>query len=321
MTRYLESCAERHRVALDEIRCMLDAFATADIDAMPFKGPALAARAYADPSLRSCLDLDILVREPDVDRALRTLANLGFVSQYPSLRDDHRAAYHHYNGEDCLFSPSFRLPVEPHWAVAPRMLAVSLDTTGLFDRAQDITLAGRAVRTLSPEDTLLTTALHAGKEEWARLIMISDLAALLVTYPAMDATAVLARAEAARARRMLLVGITLARDLLDAPVPVAFANAISADRATRRLAARIADRIWEQHPVTSMFVLSPVRWRMRDCLSDRIRYAAATLTTPRVEYLQMVDLPAGLRRLYPLMRLGHDFVGLPLWQLIRRRGT
>src|SRR3954469_21277418 len=105
MGTYLESCAERHRVAVAELFDVLDALGGAGITALPFKGPALAARAYAEPALRGCLDLDILIRGTEVGAALAVLGRLGFVSQFPDLSADHRMAYHRYNGQDCLVAP------------------------------------------------------------------------------------------------------------------------------------------------------------------------------------------------------------------------
>ena len=54
------------------------AFSAAGIDAMPFKGPTLAARVYGNLSLRLYQDLDVLVRRADVARARTVLASLGY---------------------------------------------------------------------------------------------------------------------------------------------------------------------------------------------------------------------------------------------------
>ncbi len=88
MRAYLESCAQRHRTAVAELLDLLDALSDAGITGLPRKGPALAARAYAEPALRPCLDLDILIRERDIDRTLAMLDTRGFASQYPSVRAD-----------------------------------------------------------------------------------------------------------------------------------------------------------------------------------------------------------------------------------------
>jgi hypothetical protein len=319
MEAYLESCVKRQEIAVAELLELVGALSSAGVPALPFKGPALAALAYAEPGLRTCLDLDLLIRESDIGAALAVLRQLGFVSQYPDLRADHRAAYHRYNGQDCLVAPDRIMPVEPHWALAPRSLAVSLDTAPLFRRAQPVGLGGRAGPTLSPEDMLLIAGLHGSKEEWRRLVWVADIAGLLTATPDLDADAVLARATAAGIIRMLLIGIALAAGLLKAPCGGAFAAALAGDPQSLRLAAAATARLCQHRLAPSIFDLSAFRWRMRERPRDRLRYAAATLLTARVKHFRMIELPGPLSRLYPLVRVGHDFVGSPVWRLARAR--
>ena len=324
MGAYLESCAARHRLAVAELLEVLDVLAQDGVRALPFKGPALAALAWAEPALRPCQDLDLLLRPDEVEPALAALGRLGFVSQHPGLRPHQRMAYHRYNGQDCLVAPGRAMAVEPHWALAPRTLAIRLDTAALIRRARPVALEGRVVPTLSAEDALLVAGLHGAKEEWTRLVWAADIAALLAGGASadLDAKAVLARAAEAGMRRMLLTGIALAMDLLGAPCHGAFAAALADDPGAWRLAAQAAARLWRCETASSVFALSGFRWRMRDGLGDRLRYVAATLLTARVQHLQAVDLPPGLRGLYPLVRVGQDFVALPLWRLMRaRRGA
>ena len=129
----------------------------------------------------------------------------------------------------------------------------------------------------------------------------------------------LARATAAGLRRMLLIGVALARDLLGAPCAPPLAAALATDAAARRLAAQAAARLWRRDaPVPSVFVLTAFRWHMRERFSDRLRYAASTLLAARVPHYRAVDLPDSLIGLYPLVRLAHDFVALPLWRAYRK---
>ena len=319
MRAYLGSCSERHVIAVAELLKLLDALSIAGVTVLPFKGPALAARIYPDAALRPCADLDFLISEADIDAAFAVLARLGFISQHPGLSPDDRRAYHRYNGQDCLTAPGWRMPIEPHWALAPHTLAITLDTEGLLARASPVTIGDRRVMTLSADDTLLAAALHGSKEEWTRLSWIADIAALLTRERQLHPADVLARATAAGARRMLLVGVALAHDLLGAPCCGAFADAMADDAGSRRLAATAAARLWQHGEASSVFVLSQFRWRMRERLRDRVRYAAATLLTARVQHFQVVRLPRRLRLLYPLVRIGHDCIALPVWHLLRRR--
>jgi hypothetical protein len=50
----------------------------ANIPYLLLKGPILAATAYPEPATRTMLDLDLLLHEPDVPRAISALAEIGF---------------------------------------------------------------------------------------------------------------------------------------------------------------------------------------------------------------------------------------------------
>ena len=56
----------------------------AGIPAIPFKGVALAARAYGDLALRDAGDIDLLVHRRDVVRAVGLLESTGLQPAFPS---------------------------------------------------------------------------------------------------------------------------------------------------------------------------------------------------------------------------------------------
>src|ERR1035441_5636988 len=69
-----------------ELFRLLDLFGLAGIQAIPFKGPALAWTLYETPGLRVVLvDLDLLVPQRDVSRALDLLTSSGYRRYSPSV--------------------------------------------------------------------------------------------------------------------------------------------------------------------------------------------------------------------------------------------
>src|SRR5205085_1153465 len=68
----------------DALFDLLDRFAKAHIQAIPFKGPTLAATAYGDLSLRQAGDLDLLVHRSDIVRAADLLEALGHRPFFPT---------------------------------------------------------------------------------------------------------------------------------------------------------------------------------------------------------------------------------------------
>ncbi|MBS0643740.1 MAG: nucleotidyltransferase family protein, partial [Proteobacteria bacterium] len=172
---------------------------------------------------------------------------------------------------------------------------------------------------LAPEDALLAACLHGFKDEWSRLISVADVAGLLTCHPHLDADTVLSHAASVGLRRILLVGVALARDLLEAPCPAVLAKAIDADRRLPTLVAEAIARLHQPDAVqSSVFTLSSIRRRMRERRADRFRYVVRTVLAARVPHYGVIDLPDALLPLYPVVRVMHDFVALPLWRLVRR---
>jgi hypothetical protein len=316
---YVEFRRSDHERALRDLGAVLDVLNLAGVPALPYKGPILATLAYAEPALRGCRDLDVLIHPANLAAAMTALGSLGYRSLQTGLSPRRMRAFYAYNGQDALIAED-RMPVEPHWRLNPRTLHAEPGLKGLFDRAGIVALDGRDIPVPSREDMLLICGLHGSKEQWSRLIWIADMAALLSGGAALDWTAILARSKECGVHRMLLIGIALAAAVLGAPMPRDVARALAVDKVAGRLAAIAAARLFAGGGETpSVYQLTGFRLRMRERASDKARYAAATLLTARARHFRFIDLPEWLEFLYPLVRIGHDCVALPLWRLVHPR--
>jgi len=194
---------------------VLDAFEAAGVEAIPVKGLVIAETVYGDIAARPCADLDVLVRPGRLDAAREALRAIGFGQRakpgYKALvHPFHDPAWARGTGVD-------QVRLELHWALwadSERRLG----TAGLWDRAVVTIVAGRSVRTLSIEDTLLHLAIHRTRSA-LRLRWVVDVAELLRRHGAtLDWDAFLDRADRAGARTASWVVLSLARNLLDAPL-------------------------------------------------------------------------------------------------------
>jgi hypothetical protein len=61
-----------------ELVTVVDLLAGEGIESRVLKGSAVAHLDYPDPALRSFIDLDVLVRASDIDRAVAVLSGAGF---------------------------------------------------------------------------------------------------------------------------------------------------------------------------------------------------------------------------------------------------
>ena len=195
---------------------VLDAFEAGGVEAIPVKGLVVAETLYGDVAARPCADLDVLVRPGQLDAAREALRAIGFGQR---AKPGYKALVHPFHDPAwALGSGVDQVRLELHWALwadSERRLG----TTGLWDRAVGTTLAGRSVRTLSIEDTLLHLAIHRTRSA-LRLRWVVDVAELLRRHgTTIDWDAFLDRADRAGARTASWVVLSLANDLLDAPLP------------------------------------------------------------------------------------------------------
>lgn len=278
-----------------------EAFRAAGIQAIPYKGPVLAAQAYGDMTLREFGDLDIVLSQRDMAQANELLVSLGYHARFPWILSPGAAASlvpGEYNYRD----ESGRLLVELHTEVTLRHFPVRLDLDDLAQRLVPVSLSRQEIRTFGPEDGILLLCVHGAKDFWERISWVADIAELVQAQP-LDWEAVFQRAESLRLGRMLRLGLQLARGLLDAPLPVEIAARVSGDAVAASMASEIEHRLLGRKvaPLGAGEVLR-FRRRMVEGTVAGWRYFLRLATIPAEEDWQMVRLPRPLAPLYVALR-------------------
>ena len=286
-----------------ELRRMLEALEAEGIPALAYKGPALAMQAYGDLSLRTFVDLDVLVRPRDVPRAAAVLAGEGYA---PALAMSPRQERHfrRLDGDYPLVHAETGTLVELHARVSSVRFCMPVETEALVDRAVPVPIGAAEVRTLGDDDLLLVLCIHGAKHRWKRLEWVAAVAELLRAGRG-DLDAVFARAAEVRARRTVLLGLEVARRLLDAPVPESVAlEAIDdggvadlADEAVERIFAGGPEEEGAETPANLIF-----NFRARDGAMDRARYAWRWAFAPTPKDWGWAHLPDALFPLYRVVR-------------------
>jgi putative nucleotidyltransferase-like protein len=272
------------------------------LQAVPYKGPALAESVYGDLALRSFSDLDFLISPADFERAKQALTELGYrpsVGLSPAaerfwLRKGYEREFDSSAGKNL---------VELQWGVLPYFYAVDLGIDDLLARSVRTSAGVRGVWCLSPEDALLVLCLHAAKHLWTRLIWVCDIAETLRTQT-IDYTLVLARAQSLGILRIIGVSFWLAEHLLRAPVPQPAKQVVAGDPEVsvlgQEFAARLAKSATYDLDSSEYFRLI---LRLRERKLDRRRYLWRLVWTPGAGDLAAVRLPETLFPLYRMVRL------------------
>lgn len=159
-----------------ELIAVVDLLAASAVETRVLKGTAVAHLDYSQPALRSFIDLDILVRPPDIDRAVHVLGAAGFVR---TLAEPRPGFDRRFDKGMTLVSPAkYELDLHRTFVLGPWGVAVDLDA--LWDGGQEFTVAGRSLRALSRANRFMHACYHAALGDWPlRLASLRDVAEML----------------------------------------------------------------------------------------------------------------------------------------------
>ncbi|MEO8302757.1 MAG: nucleotidyltransferase family protein [Betaproteobacteria bacterium] len=277
---------------------VLDTLQTEGVAALPLKGPVLAAALYPDPALRPSSDVDLLVHRRDIAAALHALARDGYAldSRLARIRVPTLLAV---NCEVLVRHPQ-GAPIDLHWEIAQRGFPFRFDPDVLWRSVRPASLEGRAVPGLAPESQLLFLCVHGAKHLWSHLMWLGDIARLARTISDWDAA--MDVAAGAGCARPVLLGLKLAHDLLDAPVPAAIIERAAADPVIPSLARDVVRRLSCIPPVEAGIEDTAFNVRMAKRRWDKAKHYAALLAPSQAE-LQVLALPPSLRGLYYPFRI------------------
>jgi hypothetical protein len=285
-----------------ELIRILDCLSGASLEVMPYKGLALAEAIYGDIALRQAGDIDLLIHPQDLQRIRDVVRELGYRPNW-SLSEVEQQAYMQ-SGYECAFDgtagPNL---LEVQWAIHPRFYAIDFDMNGLFERAVTVTVAGRPLKTPSPEDLFLVLSAHAAKHVYGRIVWLCDLAQLM-SLPALDWNWIGTQAKDLGMVRILHVTMRAANRLLGAAIPGAAQASLPRDPESAALAAEIETNFTSEttYNVESLAYFR-LMIRLRERQTDRLRFLQRLVLTPGPGEWKSIRLPRLLFPFYRVVRL------------------
>jgi hypothetical protein len=217
------------------------AFDAQGIETLVLKGPAAAHLDYADPTLRSFGDLDLMVRSEQVDRATTQLREMGFSRAAPEPRDGFDRRF----GKGAEFVAADGINVDLHrtFVMGPFGLRVRLDE--LWASTTSFNLGGHAILSLSPVHRLLAACYNAIVGDVSpRLSTLRDVAQLCLSGE-VDTQEVVDTARRWGGESVLALGVRAAWERLaiaDVVGLSAWAARVEGDSSDLRLLALYHDR-------------------------------------------------------------------------------
>jgi hypothetical protein len=201
---------------------VLSAFEREGIPVIPLRGPALADLLYRDPALRPFTDLDLLIQEDNVPRALSLLSASGYRHMEAGLPLPLELNWRH--ATSFAAEAPEEIPIDLHWGMVdyPGLApAAAIAHQDLWERAVRVEGPDGVRWELCPEDLLIHLALHfAIHHALSGLIWQLDLALLILRYgDKLDWDAVIERTGRWQVRGPVFFALREVRDRLGAAVP------------------------------------------------------------------------------------------------------
>ncbi len=285
-----------------ELILLLRLFAGRGINAIPYKGPTLAALAYGDLGLREFGDLDLLIAGRDFAKAQELLIERGYRPEAP-LSAKEAAAFVEACNVMAFWHAGKEISVELHWELSPKYLPFSPDLERLRERMVPSYPGGHTVMTLSPEDLLVYLCAHGAKHVWEKLIWVVDVAGLIRERSNLDWDRIYDLSVEQRCERVLFLGLRLARDVIGVSSPPEIEKLVEGDGESGRLAAIVTERLFSDSGVRRAHVTDGLFiFRLRRGPLDKIRsFVRMAITPSAADWLFFPNLPKRAW-MYPLLR-------------------
>ncbi|MBV6623410.1 MAG: nucleotidyltransferase family protein [Rivularia sp. (in: Bacteria)] len=239
--------ATRNLFITSELLKLLDLFESQQIHAIPIKGAVLAVCAYGNVAFRQFGDLDILVREEDAIKARDLLVSVGYESTYNFTRGQEVARLKSpYCKDNNYFHKNTGVNLDFHWQLLQKYLSFPLHHEELWQRHDTVSIAGKKVRNLSPEDNLLFLCVHGSRDRWNKLRLISDVAHLIEVSPKMNWAWVIKQAKKLGCKKRFLLGMLLTKNLLAIELPKEIVQSIESEAELKSVATELSQNLFDK---------------------------------------------------------------------------
>jgi hypothetical protein len=164
LERIYYSNLARNMMFFNELGKTLKAFKKVGIETVVLKGVFLAEEIYKNIGLRPMSDIDLLIKEEDVEKAKEELSKLNYFAEPVIVPTKlHKKFYTALHEELQLVNQNKEIMIEIHWDIQPIHNPYKVDIKKLWDNVKPVKIAGVDVLTFAPEDTLQYLCLHMDK--------------------------------------------------------------------------------------------------------------------------------------------------------------
>ena len=272
------------------------------IEALAFKGPALSQMAYGDITLRQYVDLDVLVKKEDIDKIDTLLKDRGYQHIW-KLTAEQEKIWRKCNHDLGLYHPKNGVHFEMHWSLLDEDYPMQIDLDSIWENPQTIKINTQEIQTFPTEELLLYLCIHGSKHLWERIEWIKDIDLLIrkkgINGEDIDWEKVVKQAENSGFETMIYLGLSLAKQLFETPLPKEITVHIS-DRKVLYTLSNFILQSW-QNPKSS-FQQTLAELKLFPGMKEQAIHLHKILIKPSFKDYWFIDLPKSLYWVYYFVR-------------------
>ena len=280
-----------------EISLICEAFNQHSIAVIPLKGPIASKQIYGDFTAKSSRDIDLLIKEEQLEKCIKEIENQGYINSYPfnSLNKKQKKAFQKSNNQLAFFHPKKKIQVEIHWRLFANRHYLPLTFDELLKDSSPMVVGKTTVNCLSNKHLLLYLCAHGSKHQWALLYWLLEVATL-IQKDKFDWKTILKEAIKLGIERPLVQGLLLTEILFKLPAPKVIQELYQQSKITQELvetsrAIIMEEDLFSQEASVSNY-LKILDYKIK--LSNRIQYKLSYFKINSINDFELVKLPDSL---------------------------
>ncbi|MBU7029485.1 MAG: nucleotidyltransferase family protein [Theionarchaea archaeon] len=227
--KYLETVG-KNMVFYYELGRVLRVLKDAGIHVICLKGIFLAEIIYKNIGLRPFNDIDLLIRNEDLQKVQEKLSQLMYrpsdvfptewhMPKWINLCEDQQIG---------LENPKKKIMLEVHWHIHPRSSLFRVDINIFWENAQPTTIAQYETLVFAPEDLLQHLCLHLHKHtlDSLQLRWCCDIAEVIKHYKKINWKYLIRSSRTYRTEKPVVRGLYFVKNYLKVPVPAQVLHAL-----------------------------------------------------------------------------------------------
>ncbi len=267
------------------------------IETLPIKGPLLSAVVYGDFSLRSFSDIDILVRERDIQKLIDLLLQEKYRLYPPGISLDIFLKFLRVNHDGRLLTDKGFL-FELHRDLADWYTPKEMTFERLTPYLRETEFLGYPVKEMCPEMLLAYLALHGNKHGWVPLEQLCCIAELIRKEQTLDWDLLFGIAGDYKIVRRVNLTLRLVHVLFEINLPEGISRKV-ADKKIDALANTIIEKIADRQGYLARF-RDKARYhrKLMDRRRDLLSFLMKGLAAPGTDDWEHLAMPLPLFSLY-----------------------